>query len=157
MRMLTNSEPIPGTISELENWAATVHPGAGLSLESQLNLRSLYEYIDSCRLALDEIQHELSLYDFDNNAASLQRVSERLGKFCVEADNWGFNATYEIALGLQMLLLNRGGSIHMDALWEMLQRGLRMLSALLEQCERDFCWRLAISDMLDCLNQAAFN
>jgi hypothetical protein len=121
-----------------------------MSIESQLKLRSLYEYLDFCRQALDEIQRDIV-------SRHLPQASERLEKFCVEADSWGFDALYEIALSLQVLLLNASGHIQGNGISEALRRGLEMLSALLEQCERDFCYRLATADTLDCINEASGN
>jgi hypothetical protein len=134
------------------------HFGLALSLESQIKLRALYEYVESCRETLKEIHTELS--QFEANPACLQypkRASERLEAICIEADSWGFNALYEIALGLQVLLLDSTSRIPGVRFWEALNRGLAMLSALLEQCERDFHWRLAIAEVLDCFHQAACN
>jgi hypothetical protein len=137
---------------------ARIDPGVTLSLESQLKLRALYGYIDSCRLTLSGIERELSFHGSNQGgSANVKRAAEGLGKFCVEADSWGFNALYEIAFGLQMLLLNKGGRIQSDNFRKTLERGLAMLSALLEQCENDFFWRLAVADMLDCLDQAGRN
>jgi predicted HicB family RNase H-like nuclease len=58
-----------------------------ISIESQLKLRSLYEYLDFCRQTLDEIRQDISL-------PHIQRVSEKLERFCVEADSWGFDSLY---------------------------------------------------------------
>jgi hypothetical protein len=130
--------------------------GIVLSIESRLRLRSLHQYVESCRQALDGLQRDLVLYESSSEgSAHLQRASERLEWFCIEADSWGFNALYEIAFSLQMLLLNSGGYAQSTGFWESLQRGLGMLSVLLEQCEQDFHWRLAIADTLDCINQAS--
>jgi hypothetical protein len=127
-----------------------------LSVDSQLKLRGLYEYLDLSRQTLDMIRRDLVLRESGADGFErLHRASERLERFCVEADSWGFNALYEIALSLQMLLLNAGGRIRDNGFWEALQQGLGMLSALLEQCERDFRWRLATADTLDCLNKAS--
>jgi len=136
---------------------AEIQSGSALSRKSRLKLPGLYRYLDSCRSALDEIEHDLCLKGESECSADLQRASERLGKFCVEADSWAFNALYEIAFGLQILLLNSDSRIQGGNFWEALQRGLADLVALLEQCERDFLWRLAIADTLDHLNQVAPN
>ena len=140
-----------------ERGSVGIPPDVSLSIESQLKLRSLYDYIDFCRSTLDEIERDLLHVEFGAPDASrrLKKVAKKLSRFGVEADSWGFSALYEIALGLQMLLLNSGGRVQSDGIWEALQRGLKMLSALLEQCERDFCWRLATADTLDCLNRAS--
>jgi hypothetical protein len=121
-----------------------------ISIESQLKLRSLYEYVDCCRQTLDEIQKDASLMN-------MQRASERLERFCFEADSWGFDALYEIALGLQVLLMNANGPVYSNGFWEALQKGLAMLSALLEECERDFRLRLATADTLDAITEASGN
>jgi hypothetical protein len=126
-----------------------------LSLESQLRLRSLYEYTDNSRMRLSEIRTLLSpggsRADIPLN---LKRASEKLGVFCLEADSWGFDALFSVAQGLQLLLLKSSGRTRTDAFWEALHRGLTVISALLTQCERDFCWRLATADTLDCLSHA---
>ena len=143
---------------EIGSRFAFAHPGSTLSIESQLKLRELYEYLEISRAILVEIQTDLSLLESNpEDPANLQRASERLESFCIEADSWGFNSLYEIGLGLQMLLINSGNHIQSDAVWDTLNRGLAMLSALLEQCEEDFRWRLAIADMLDSINQVSGN
>jgi len=136
---------------------AEIQSGVVLSRKSRLTLPGLYRYLDSCRSALDEIEQDLCLKGKSECSADLGRASERLGRFCVEADSWAFNALYEIAFGLQRLLLSSDGHIQGRDFWEALQRGLAVLVALLDQCERDFLWRLAIADTLDHLNQAAQN
>jgi hypothetical protein len=147
-----------GTTSDHLGAPTEIPPGMVLSTESQLKLRSLCQYVDFCRQMLDQIQQDLLLYESSpDGSVHLQRASERLGRLCVEADSWGFNAPYEISFGLQMLLLNSGGRVQSNGFWEALQRGLGMLSALLEQCERDFRWRLATADTLDCIAAAAGN
>ncbi len=158
MQMPISPEPTPEALNERGNSDAAVQPGVVLSFESQLKLRSLYGYVDSCRLALDEIHRDLSLDRSGPDVLmNLQGASERLERFCIEADSWGFNALYEIALGLQMLVLNLGIRVQSSGFRELLQRGLSMLAALLDQCERDFCWRLAIADMLESIDQAGRN
>jgi hypothetical protein len=143
---------------EIGSRAGFVPPGSTLSIESQLKLRELYEYLEISRTILVEIQTDLSLLESNpEDPVNLQRASERLESFCIEADSWGFNSLYEIGLGLQMLLINSGNHIQSDAVWDTLNRGLAMLSALLEQCEEDFRWRLAIADMLDSINQVSGN
>jgi len=131
-------------------------PELALSVESQLKLKELYQYVDICRTILGDVRASLSLYETGSEDTSpLQRASELLESFCFEADSWGFNSLYEIGLGLQMLLINPGPRVQTEAFWHTINRGLGLLSALLEQCEADFRWRLAIADMLDSINQVA--
>jgi hypothetical protein len=155
MQMPINLKRTLEALDERGSLKDAIQCGAELSLKSQLKMRGLYDYIDSCRLTLDEIQRDLSLGQSGPEVLmNLQSASEKLERFCVEADSWGFNALFEIALGLKMLLLNLGNRSQSNGFQELLQRGVSMLSALLDQCERDFCWRLAIADMLESFDQA---
>jgi hypothetical protein len=130
-------------------------PGVPLSIKSQLKLRALYEFVELCRSSLDEIERDLLPIEFGPaSLIRLRKVSERLGRFGIEADSWGFDSIYEIAHGLQLLLLNSGGSVQSAECWEALQRGLKMLEDLIQHCEPDFCMRLAVADVLECLEQA---
>jgi hypothetical protein len=150
------SEVLAGTTTERAGAPHKFPSGVVLSIQSQMKLRTLYQYVDSCRETLDEIQQDLVLYESGaDGLVHLQRASGRLGSFCIEADSWGFHALYEIAHRLQMLLMNAGGLVYSNGFWEALQKGLAMLSALLEQCERDFRLRLAAADTLDAINQAS--
>ena len=95
--------------NELDSRVSTPPPGPILSIESQLQLRALYEFVDACRMTLSNIRMDLSL--LESNPASavyVKRASEHLGNLCIEADSWGFDSLYEIALSLQMLLLESG-------------------------------------------------
>jgi hypothetical protein len=138
------------TSEEMSAYGNRIQPGLALSLNSQLKLREFYEYLDSCRITLNLINEDLVL-------GRLEPISEKLEHFCFEADTWGFNALYEVSLGLQMLLTNSSVRLQNEGFRETLHRGLGMLLSLLEQCERDFHWRLAIADMLDSFDQAARN
>jgi hypothetical protein len=135
-----------------------VQPGQVLSIESQLKLRELFEFIDTSRAALNDIRRDLSFFPSPSkDSCNLQKISVQLGHFCTEADNWGFDALYQVGLRLQMALLNCSGRLHEDILWNTLNRALAMLLTLLDQCESDFRWRLAIADMLDSLDQLSRN
>jgi hypothetical protein len=135
-----------------------VQPGQVLSIESQLKLRELYEFIETSRAALNDIRKDLAFFPSGpEDSGSLQKISQRLGRFCTDADSWGFDAMYEIGMRLHELLLNCGSRLREDVFWNTLNRALSMLSALLEQCENDFRWRLAIADALDSLDQLAHN
>ena len=124
-------------------------------IEFQLRLKSLYEYLDSCHMILDQIQSDLSEYYANPaNDVYLRRAAERLGKLCIDADSWGFDAVYEVAHGVQMLLLNLGERSPGEAFRDALTRGLNLLSALLQQCEIDFQWRMAVANTLEYINQA---
>jgi hypothetical protein len=125
-----------------------------LSIESQLKLREFYGYQENSRTVLDAIRSELSSLESDpKNQAYLKRVSDRLEEFCLEADSWGFNSLYEIASGLQILLIDSGGRLHEDPYWRALYKGLALLSSLLDQCESDYRWTLAVAEMLDNFSQ----
>jgi hypothetical protein len=131
--------------------SSVAQPGWLLSLGSQMKLKSLHEYIDSSREILSELD---SLIWADKASPNLKKAAERLECFCFEADSWGFNDIFDVAQGLRRLLLNSIGRSHTEGFQEAATRGLAMLSALLTQCERDFCWRMATADTLDFITQA---
>ena len=123
--------------------------------EFQLKLKPLYEYLDSCHLTLGQIRSDFSEYYANPaNVACLKRAAERLGEFCIDADSWGFDALYEVAQGVQMLLLNSGERPPGENFREALNRGLNLLFVLLQRCEGDFQLRLAIGETLEYMKQA---
>jgi hypothetical protein len=129
---------------------------ADLSIASQLKLLAIHEYVDNSRNILGEIHEYLSFVESNpEGSINLQKASEKLGKFVMEADSWGFSSIYEVAQGLQMFLLNSGGRIKNKAGRESIDNGLAMLSALLERCETDFRWRLAIDETLEGFDREA--
>lgn len=157
MQMPFGPNPIAEARSEASARAVFSYPGQLLSFESQLKLREFYEYVESCRGILGEIRADLSLFEANSeDLRILRKASERLEKFCLEADSWGFSALYHIGLSLQMLLLNTG-RIQDSVFWSSLDHALEMLSALLDQCESEFRWRLATAEMLDSLEQLSHN
>jgi hypothetical protein len=135
------------------NQAGIVQSQMHLSFESQLKLGALYEFIDSSRTTLGELQNGVSGTD---DFMSLKASAARLEALCLEADSWGFDALYEVAHGLQRMIQSCNGNAD-ERFRDALHRGLTMLSALLEQCERDFVCRLATADTLECMNQAVAN
>lgn len=154
MQLPIGPDPKQKSGIEVGSRIAFAHAGYTLSVDSQLKLRELYDFVEVCRAVLAEVQRDVSLSESDpENAIWVQRASEKLERFCIEADSWGFNSLYEVGLGLQMLLIDSGNRVQSDAFWDTVHRGLVMLSALLEQCEIDFRWRLAIADMLDNISQ----
>jgi hypothetical protein len=130
--------------------------GTVLSVESQLKLLAFREYADTSRNLLNEIHEYLAFVESNpESAANLQKASERLGKFCIEADSWGFNPLYEVAQGLQFFLMNSGSRLKNKGCRETLNRSFAMLTALLERSESDFRWRLAVGETLGSLISAA--
>lgn len=133
-------------------------PELTLSIESQIRLKALYDYVDACRTALDDIKTDFSLLEPNPGCPASLRVSERLQKFCMEADSWDFDSLCEISRALQMLVIeSRGGRVWGDDFWKALNDGLVTLSALLEKCESEFRWRLATADTLDRINRIFWN
>ena len=155
MSMPLSSDSTPNGGYEPDSRIPTPPPGPILSIESQLQLRALYEYMDACRMTLSTIRMDLSLLESHPGSSSyIKRASEHLGNLCIEADSWGFDSLYEVALSLQMLLLDSGGQEQNDDFREALKRGMMTLAGLVEKCESDFRWRLAIADTLDCIKSA---
>ncbi len=126
-----------------------------ISFNSQLKLRPLSEYVNHCRSILNDIHTDFAQLEMDpGNLSILSKASKRLGRFYLDADSWGFHSLYDVALELQKLLLESGGRVRSIHLWDSLNRGLTMLSAMVDQCETDFRRSLAVNDVLECLNQA---
>ncbi len=125
-----------------------------LSIEAQLKLRELHQYVEFCRSSLNEVSRDLTPFESGTgDLANLQNASVGLKGIYLGADSWGFSDLYRIGMELQVLLLNSGGRIRERAFWNTLNRGLAMLSALLEQCESDYRWKLAVADTLDSIDQ----
>jgi hypothetical protein len=132
--------------------------GLVLTMESQLQLRSLYEYLDGCKAILDQIHADVSFFESHPGALEcLQRAAGRLKGFCMDAESWGFDALYEVALRLQTLLLRSSSQVGWDNHRYLLYKGLAMLSSLLGQCENEFRRKQAVSEMLETLDQAVRN
>jgi len=125
------------------------------NIEFQLKLKSLYAFLDSCHSVLGEIRRYFFAYESTADISALRKAADRLEGFCSEADSWGFEALFEVAKGIQLLLMNSENRTPSQSFNEALTRGLNMLSVLLHQCESDFQWRLAVADTLDCLSQAS--
>lgn len=133
-------------------------PGKELSLEEQITLKELFAYVDFSKEILDEIRRNLSLYDANpEDHEVLRRATARLEKFCLEADSWGFSALYQIGMGLQVLLLDSAGRLQEKAFLGSVKNTLEMLAALLDQCESEYRWRLAIADTLDSLERLTYD
>jgi hypothetical protein len=123
-----------------------------LSFDSQLTLEPLSEYVNHCRSVLNDIHTDFAQLEMDpGNLSILSKVSERLGGFCLDADSWGFHSLYDVALGLQKRLLESGGRVRSIRLKDSLNRGLTMLSAMIDQCETDFHRSLVVDEVLECL------
>jgi hypothetical protein len=158
MQLPISPDPKANKNLEIAGRAAFSFTGLSLSVESQLKLKELYQFVEVCRAVLGEIRTDLVLFESNPEDPSYrQKASEKLGYFCIEADSWGFNSLYEIGFGLQMLLIDSCRCPQADAFWDILNRGVAMLSDLVEQCEFDFRWRLAIADMLDSIRQLSRN
>jgi hypothetical protein len=142
---------------EVQKGIENLAHGLALSSESQLKLKELYDYLDSCHHILSEIHRDLHLADFTiAGSQKLQKASEQLGKFCLKAEEWGFDSLSEVGQGLQMFLLNFRSDVQNTRFRETMDRGLAVLSALVEQCEPEFRWRLVIADTIEAFNCAAY-
>jgi hypothetical protein len=132
--------------------ASTDQSTPAVSIESQLKLRSLYEFVDAGQATLKEIRAHLSLFKSNpGDSASLKRAFMQLNRLCIEVDSWGFDELYKVAHALQRLLMDSEHRTYGRPFWEAFFGGLDMLSALLEQCESNFRWGVAIDEQLACL------
>lgn len=125
-----------------------------LSSQSQPELKPLREYSNQCHCILNDIRTGLVQLEIDpGNPAILSKIASRLGLVCRDADSWGFHSLCDLALGLQVFLFRSGGRLESARQWTAVNRSLNLLSALVDQCEADFDRRLAVADLLKCLNE----
>jgi len=154
MQMPFGPNPIAEARSEVRGHAVFTHPSQVPSIESQLKLRELFAFVEYSREILRGICDDLFLVESNpEDETRVRKASAVLGKFCLEADSWGFSALYHIGMELQVLLVDSAGRARDAAFWNMVNRGLVMLSALLDQCESSFRWRLATTEMLESLEK----
>lgn len=129
---------------------------AVLALDVQL--RSLLQYIENSRAILNEIETDFSLSQaHSGDSIILQRAAKRLAGFCMDADRWGFDTMYKIAFGLQELIEKSLARAKNNCFWETLNRGISLLSSMVNRCEYDYRQRLAVADVLDSFDRAAYN
>jgi len=154
MQVPLGLERIAGRNPDVVGRAILEQSGHVLSLEAQIRLRELYEYVENSRTILSEVNEDLGLFEsHPEDVLHLHKASERLEQFCLEADGWGFSALYQIGMAVQVLLLDFGNRLQDNVFWNTMSRGLAMLSVLLEQCENDYRWRLAVAETLDSIDQ----
>ncbi len=89
-----------------------------------------------------------------SNPVILSKAAKRLGRFCQDADSWGFHSLDDVALGLQKLLLESFDRAVSIRLWMVLERGLNLLLDLVDSLEDDFRKGLAVKDVLESMNDA---
>lgn len=118
--------------------------------------QSLLQYIDNGKAILDEVRMSVSLVQSNSgDTTNLQKSAKRLAEFCIDTDGWGFDTLYKVAFGLQTLLVHSFNKVPDDFFREILDRGVVLLSSLLDQCESEYHQRLAVADMLDSFTKAA--
>jgi hypothetical protein len=117
------------------------YSGSIMSFYTQKQLRVLREYADYCRTALDEIREDLNRSEMDSgDSALLYETAKKLGRFCMDADSWGFDTLYDTGLDLQTILLKSGEQVRDESWWRSVNDSLAMLSVLVEKYESDIDW-----------------
>jgi len=140
---------------QTDNLFNPVRSGSALPFQFQLQLKSLREYADSCRSALNSIQRDFESFKLDpDNLSILSGMAKQLGCFCLEADSWGFQSLYDVAFTLQTALIDSGSRDWNNGMREAFDRGLDTLSALVERCETDVRWDYALNETLERLRHA---
>lgn len=165
MQTPVSHEAMPGKIHEskfsqiyTDNLFKPIRPGSALPFQFQKQLKSLREYVNECRSALNGIQKDFEHFKLDpDNPSILSGMAKQLGRFSLEADSWGFQSLNELTLALQKVLLDSVGRDWNNGLSEAFEKGLDFLSALVERCETDFCWDYALNETLECLSRAGQN
>lgn len=120
------------------------------SAASQIRMRALYEYVDASIESLQEIRARLDPSQAGPKPKeAVAWAIARLGRICLDADNWGHDEFYRLAAGLQRALMESGGAVWTGSFAFLVEKALRMLSALVSEWDQDFRRTLAISDLLD--------
>jgi hypothetical protein len=122
------------------------------SLDSQLKLKALYSYIDACDGIIQEMRTDIGLLKgHADDHEILKRVTEKLGKICLDADGWGFEELYRVAFDMQhqLIILDSGKQEWSNRATAILDQKLTMMSKMLRECENDYHKRLAISGLLN--------
>jgi hypothetical protein len=102
-----------------------VQSESALPFRLQQQLKSLREYVDNCRSTLNDIHMDFEHFRIDpDNTSILFRPSKQLGRFCLEADDWGFHLLYDVALALQKIILECSGRDWSSRLCVSLQKRL---------------------------------
>jgi hypothetical protein len=128
------------------------------SVDAQIELHSLHNYVDSCQESIRDIRMEIEFLSGQaSNNEILVRIGKKLGKICLDTDGWQFDDLYQIACAVQRQLLDLELGIQKwgGPLAKAIDEGLTMLSVLLEECENDFLRRLSVNDFLMHLSQPA--
>lgn len=162
MRAPVSSESMPGKIQKSSNFPAymnnplkPIRPGSALPFQLQLQLKSLREYVNDCRSTLNDIHNDFEHFKMDpDNPFLLSGISKQLGRFCLEADSWEFHSLYNVAFALQMMILQYGGRNWSHRLCEAFDVGLDTLLDLIERCETDLRWEVALNETFECLSHA---
>lgn len=132
--------------------------GNTFSFESQVQIRSLREYVSQSREILDQIRTGVAgLEKNRENPEILLKITALLGRFHLEANSWGLHDLYDVAFALQKTLLESCGSEKYPSFWNAVYKGLAMMSTLLEQCESDLRRKFEIADVLERLYQTGEN
>lgn len=115
--------------------------GSILSFYTQKQLRVLREHADYCRTVLAEIREDLNRCEMDSGDSTLlYNTAKKLGRFCLDADSWGFDSLYDTGLALQTILLKSGERVRDESFWRSVNNGLTMLSILVEKHENEIDW-----------------
>jgi hypothetical protein len=113
-------------------------------------LQLLHKYLENCQVTLNAIRTDFNVSQSNpENPTSLQQAAQRLAELCTDTDGWGFDMIYRVAFNLQVLLIDSLTRIHDDPFWKTLDKGLELLTILINQCEVDFHQRLVANDVLD--------
>ncbi len=130
-------------------------------MDSQLELRALRECLDKWQTTVSDMRSDLyNLKTLPKDDQKLQEIAVRLGKISQEADIWGFDDLYHLALRTEQMVFDiKVGTLNWEnRTAENLLDGLTMISSTLTQCEKEFLRRQSTSNMLRLLlpeNEAA--
>ncbi len=152
-------EPVRSARIGTANSWALIEPSSGHFIPSARDLAyldSLRHFVHASEDTLSEVRSTVALLkgNFAGNEA-VRQIAVKLGRFCMDADGWGFDNVLRIASAMQLLALDlyfgmRTGS---EPVAQAVERGLNLLSSLVCDCENNCRHALEIPDVLNALSQ----
>jgi hypothetical protein len=126
-----------------------------VDMDFQLELRAFRDSLDEWEAIISDIRSDVGdLRALPRDKQKLRRMVAKLGKICLEADAWGFDDLYHIALRTQQIVSDlRLGFLPWDhRTLDHLLDALSMLSSILPHCDKEFRRRQSTSNMLQLLS-----
>ena len=118
-------------------------------------LSSLDGFFDFFDQGISEVRTELQELK-SNSKPTLEHLTIKVGKLCMESDAWGFDDLHRIGWEMHQVLLGveAGGRTWNTTVVDTLGEALRMLSDVLSECRKDYLRRTSVAKLIESLAQA---